>query len=408
VATPTADFVLADLPAKGARHWPGRAAFVQDGRATTYAEFDDRVGRLARLLAAGHTGKGSRVGILADNSPAFYELFFACARIGAVLVPVNVRLSPGEVEYQVADAGMTHAFIGPGYAALAEQSGLASLTTWELDAAYESALTRSPASAARLKLSGQAPLVQMYTSGTTGLAKGCIHSHRGWLASALNFALGLRLARHSVVYASPPLFHAFGFGLGLSHLVTGGTLVIAGNAGNDVYWAAVDEYRVNTASFPRGLPPDQRDRPYLRTVFGQAGSYRPQMGQVQRYVLPRAEYFGVYGLTEATNIVFLSTAAEERAHPGTLGQPLPGIDAQVVRPDGSRTEPGETGELVLRGPQLSLGYWNNPQATADLFAGGWLHTGDLARCDSGGRVYFEDRARDMIKSGGENVYSAEV
>ena len=408
MTTSTADFLLADLPAKGARHWPGQAAFIQDGRVTTYAEFDDRVGRVAALLAAGDAGNGSRVGIVASNCAAFYELFFACARIGAVMVPINFRLSPREVEYQVADAGMTHAFIAPGYAELAERSGLSKLTTWELGAAYEAALARTGAAAARLAVNGQTPLVQMYTSGTTGFAKGCLHSHAGWLASAVNLALGQRLAPRSVVYATPPLFHAFGFGLGLSHLVMGGTLVIADFGTNESYWAAVDQYQVNTAAFPRGLPPDQQDRPYLRTVFGQSGGLRPEMGQYLQHVLPRADYCGVYGQTEATNIVLVSNTAEETAHPGTLGQPLPGVDAMIIRPDGSRTEPGETGELVLRGAQLSLGYWNNPQATADLFAGGWLHTGDLARADAEGLVYFVDRAKDMIKSGGENVYSAEV
>ena len=106
MTTSTADFLLADLPAKGARHRPGQAAFIQDGRVTTYAEFDDRVGRLAALLAAGDAGNGSRVGIVASNGAAFYELFFACARIGAVMVPINFRPAPREVEYQVADAGM--------------------------------------------------------------------------------------------------------------------------------------------------------------------------------------------------------------------------------------------------------------------------------------------------------------
>ena len=162
----------------------------------------------------------------------------------------------------------------------------------------------------------------MYTSGTTGFAKGCLHSHAGWLASAVNFALGQRLAPRSVVYATPPLFHAFGFGLGLSHLVMGGTLVIADIGANDTYWAAVDQYQVNTAPYPRGLPPDERDRPYLRTVFGLAGGFRPEMGQYLQHVLPRADYCGVYGQTEATNIVLVSNKAEETAHPGTLGQPL--------------------------------------------------------------------------------------
>lgn len=402
------DFTLPQFPGKGARWWGGRAAFIHGGRTVTYREFDVRTRQLVSVLRDAGLGPGARIGILSGDSPAYYELFFACAQIGAVLTPLNHRLAPREVEYQIKDASMTHVVLDRAYEELARNSGLTELRHWWLDDSYQSAIADAPAAELVADVDESRSVVQMYTSGTTGFAKGCMQSLGAWRASAVNFALGLQLPRFARVLSAAPMFHAFGFGLGLSHLVVGGSLVIGETGTNEDYWNAVETYAPHTTLVPRGLPSGDGDRGSVKVVVNQAGLYRPVIGRLVAHTLPEARIIGVYGLTEATNIVITSSAEEEIARPGTMGQPLPGIDARVVDRNGADVEPGRTGEIVVRGRQMCSGYWNNASATEDLFRDGWLHTGDLATMDADGWLYFADRAKDMIKSGGENVYSAEV
>ena len=403
-------FALVDLPAKGARVWPERAALAWggDSNTLTFAELEDRVARLVTVLAAAGVRTGTRIGLLAPNCPQQFELFFACAHLGAVLVPLNVRLAPREIAYQIGDAEMTHAVIHPDLDVLASASGLAALEGWRLGDAYDAAIFSAARSDDHPQRNDSAALMQMYTSGTTGQAKGCVQSAGAWLQSALNFGFGLRLPRHASLLSGAPYFHAFGFGIALAHLVVGGTVPVLRTFQGNEFWSEFDRYQPHSIVPTRSLPADGLPRPCVQVVIGQAGQYRPSSGQFIHEFFPNGEYFGVYGLTEATNIVMLSTEQEEIDHPGTLGQPLPGIDVMVANESGIPTRAGEVGELLLRGGQMCSGYWANPTATEDLFVGGWLHTGDLARRDADGTISFEDRSKDMIKSGGENVYSAEV
>ncbi|MBL7495075.1 AMP-binding protein [Frankia sp. CNm7] len=407
-SVPSADFTLADFTTKAAHWWPNRGAFVEEGEETTYRQLHDRVNRLTAVLRDAGVTAGSRVGMLAANSKAYFEIFFACARLGAVMVPINIRLSPREVAYQIDNADMSHVVLERDLEELADNSRLTSLTHWWLGETYEDAIAAATPDEARVVLPAEAPVSQMYTSGTTGFAKGCVHSQGGWRASALNLAVGLRLDRRPVVLANVPYFHAWGFGFALSHLVTGGTVVVGRQASPAEYWELIDRHQVTSAILPSGAPTQLHPRDHLTVLVGQAGGFRSLLKALLDVVFPKAEYYGIYGMTELTNIALISRLSDELDHPGNLGEPLPGIDAQAHDEAGLPVRPGEVGELVIRGAQVCLGYYKNPEATADLFRDGWLHTGDLVRVGETGSLHFFDRAKDMIKSGGENVYSAEV
>jgi acyl-CoA synthetase (AMP-forming)/AMP-acid ligase II len=405
VPTEAPRFTIGDLPAKGARLWPGQAALLWDGGSSSrsYAGLDDRVRRLVTLLQEAGVTAGARVGMLARNRPEYFELFFACARLGATMVPVNIRLSPQEIGYQARDSGMSHAILDPDVRDLAEAAGLLGLPHWVLGEAYESALraaVRAPDTPSR---DDSLDVAQMYTSGTTGFAKGCTQTGRGWLQSALNFSQGLRLPPKATVLSPMPYFHAFGFGLSLAHLIVGGTVAVLGGSGADEFWTTLNRCQPQTVVGALALPADPRPVPSVRVVIGPA-----DRDGSRKLLFPHAEFISVYGLTEATNIVMITTEEEQRKRAGTLGRPLPGIDVMVGGVNGGPAAPGEIGELLLRGEQMCSGYWGNEAATRELFAGGWLHTGDLVSQDADGWIYFKDRGKDMIKSGGENVYSAEV
>ncbi len=406
--------VLGDL-AHRASLWRERVAIVWDGRTRTYGEVADRTARLSAVLAAAGVGDGTRVAILSTNHPDVIETCLAASLLGAVVVPLNVRLAAPELRYQIDDAGVTHALIHPGLSDLASAAGLGGARTWtvgdELTAALATADPR-PWNAPRPH--DGAACMQLYTSGTTGTPKGCLLSQRGWLAALANTAHALDVGPDDRVLGVYPLFHVAGFGVALAHLQMGAQVVLPAAPDAEEIWRLVEQHRLTSVSFP-GLKDalahpsaGKVDASSIRRVFGGAAMENVKTLDLLEEILPGAAFRGIYGSTEAGNFTTVSTAAQERARPGTIGRPLPGFDVAVLGPDDEPLPPGTEGELGLRGASTMLGYWNLPDATAATLRHGWLHTGDVMRLDDDGFLYFVDRSKDMIKPGGENVFSIEV
>ncbi|MGK5555408.1 class I adenylate-forming enzyme family protein, partial [Actinomadura kijaniata] len=251
-----------------------------------------------------------------------------------------------------------------------------------------------------------APVIQLYTSGTTGRPKGCLLTNRGWVTATANAVQAFGLTGDDVLLGALPLFHVAGYGAALGHLAVGGTVVLPPDPSPGTLWPLAAEHRATVAIFPAGTGRALRHPAAapgtLRLVFGMAGTERAATLRSLRDL--GIDYRGVYGSTEAGNFVTVSTLADELERPGTVGRPLPPFDLAIDGTDG----PGGVGELLLRGAGVMAGYAGLPEATAAALEGGWLRTGDLARLDADGFLHFVDRAKDMIKSGGENVYGAEV
>jgi fatty-acyl-CoA synthase len=406
--TAGAGMLLADLTHRGAALWPGATAFAWAGGTRTFAELDDRVHRLAAVLAAGGVRSGSRVALLTVNTPEALETAFAASLLGACVVPLNVRLAPAEIAFQVEDAGAGHAVLHPALEGLAAASGLPDRVHWVIGADLDARIAAADPVGSRPR--SDAPVMQLYTSGTTGNPKGCLLTNRGWITATTNTVLGLNLSTLSNdserLLASLPFFHVAGYGAALGHLAVGGSVVIPQSNDLDETWTLIKDHAITTAIFVNGVQRALRHqaagRWALRRTFGMAGTTRSE--SLETMVGVGFDFRGVYGSTEAGNFVTVSTLADERDHPGTIGRPLPAFDIEVRDPGGRPLPAGEVGELVLRGPSVMAGYAGLPDPMAD----GWLHTGDLVRRDETGRFFFVDRAKDMIKTGGENVYSAEV
>jgi acyl-CoA synthetase (AMP-forming)/AMP-acid ligase II len=393
--------LLGDLAHRGAVLWPSRAAFVWAGHRRTYAELADRVARLSAVFAAAGVRPGGRIALLAVNAPEAVETLFAASLLGACVVPLNVRLAPAEIRFQVEDAAAEHAVVHPGLESLARASGLLGLAHWTLGEELDSRLDRDGAADAP-RPGGEGPVMQLYTSGTTGRPKGCLLTDGGWVTATANAAHAFGVTGEDRLLATLPFFHVAGFGAALAHLAAGGTVVIPSGAGLEESWSLIAEHDVTVATFPAGTGRALRHpaaRP-VRLVYGMAGVHRP--ATLRALADAGGDYRGVYGSTEAGNFVTVSTLAGELARPGTIGRPLPAFDLEVAAP------PGEVGELLLSGPSMMAGYANLPEATAEALRGGMLHTGDLVRADADGYLYFAGRVKDMIKTGGENVYPAEV
>jgi fatty-acyl-CoA synthase len=404
-------------------------------RSLCFAELEERCARAAGLLEAAGVGRGDRVALLLANRTAYLELVFGAARLGAIAVPINTRLAPPELAFQLRDCEprvLAHeaSLSGLADAALAEvrPAGLRTLAVGAAGAgrdAYEDALAAARPQPAIAPVSPDDPMILMYTSGTTGQPKGALLPHRKTLANSLNAQLFFDLGSCDRVLVVVPLFHSFGLAiLALPALYAGGSLVLARQFDADAVWRCVGEHGITffggVPTMFRELeaalaaaPPGRYDLSSLRFLFT-AGAAIPatliHAFQNRGIVLKQG-----FGQTE-TSILCCLDARDAVRKAGSVGKPVFHAELRIVTRDsvegpsaGFRdTAPGEIGEIVARGPITMTGYWRRPEETARTLRDGWLRTGDLGRFDAEGFVALEGRARDLYISGGENVYPAEV
>jgi acyl-CoA synthetase (AMP-forming)/AMP-acid ligase II len=409
----------------------GAVALSTAARTVTFGELDDRADRVAAGLLAAGLVPADRVLALLPNGPEIFELLIGCARAGLVLVPMNWRLAPDELAGVAADAGAAALFVHASFDGVAGPLATAcrapALQVRIGDAGpdgpvdYEHWISRQPASQTRSWDAAAGDVVlQVYTSGTTAAPKGVLLTHGNLAAKVPQAARLWRLGPGSVSLLATPLFHIGGLSWGLIGLHAGARTLISGRTGPAGLAALLRRERV-THSFlvPTMLQDlcDQADGagfPDLAAiVFGAA----PLPERTHRAALEvfRCALIHVYGLTETTGAI---TQAASRPQAGrdarpplrSAGRPFPWVELAIREPGTGRTLPaGEAGEVWTRSAQNTPGYAGQPAATADLLtADGWLRTGDGGYLDSRGYLYLTDRLKDMIVTGGENVYPAEV
>jgi long-chain acyl-CoA synthetase len=414
-------FDLADLIRAHAAERPDAPCLTYGEETLSFRALDERSSRAAAALRAGGVAAGDRVVIVARNSPAFYELAFACAKAGAVLVPVNWRLSAREVEEILADAAPRLVFAGAEQRSTTPPGHAVPCLVLEDD--YTSWRDSAPAQDPRHRSRPDDTLALLYTSGTTGRAKGVMISHRNLLYTE-------RMAREvwgftaaSVNLVAMPLFHIGGLGYGLMALTQGGHTVLMQQPVPGPTLAAIARHRVTHAFFVPTVIQMLVDEPGVdalplkslqRLVYGAA--------PITETLLRRAiDVFGcgfnhAYGMTEtAGTVVTLQPGEHDPGGPNagrlrSCGRPVPWVELAIVDPArGTPVERGAVGEIWVRSPMVTRGYWQRPAETAAAITpDGWLKTGDAAVQDADGYVYIRDRFKDMIVSGGENVFPAEV
>jgi long-chain acyl-CoA synthetase len=413
---------VADVIRERAASRGDHVAVRHGGRALTYAQLDDRSNRLAgALLELGASG-GTRVAYLGRSGPEVLELLFAASKIGGVLVPLNWRLSLPELVTVLDDSGAPLLIAAPPYLEVAgELAGRCALRVVALGDDYEHLLrAHEPADPGARGASGDV-IVQMYTSGTTGVPKGVLTTHRN-LAAAAETSAYWQFDADSVSLTPLPMFHIGGIGWAFLGLWNGATTVLASEFVPADILDTLEQLRVtNAVLVPTMLQlltdvPGAAERDYgaLRSIaYGASPITTPVLKAALRTF--RCSFFGVYGLTESTGgIVHLEPQDHApdgpRAHLlRSAGKPLPWVDVRVVDPDtGREALPHEVGEVWVRAPNVMAGYFNRPEETAAALADGWLRTGDGGYLDDEGYLFLTDRIKDMIVSGGENVYPIEV
>ncbi|MEE2665300.1 MAG: long-chain fatty acid--CoA ligase [Myxococcota bacterium] len=414
--------------ARWARVAPDRLAVVDGDLRLTYAEFDDRVARTAGWLAGRGVARGDRVAIVSSNCAAYLELVLGAARVGALSVPINTRLSPRELAFQLDDCRPALVVCEPALRETLLAAGtqtsheLAQLV--EVGDRYDRELAIAPASGVT-PVAADDPMMILYTSGTTGSPKGAVLPHRKTLYNALNAQLyfGIRSGEDRVLVASP-LFHSLGLKiLSLPVLYAGGTLVLLRRFDPAEFWRAVTRERI---TYSGGVPTQYRrlleqlggaarelDRSSLRFLFTAGAAVAPETVRAyQRQGLVLKQGFGQ---TE-TSILCCLHEDDAVRKAGSVGRPVFHAELRIVDRECCADPPedwrevasGEVGEIVVRGPITMLGYWERPDDSAETLRGDWLRTGDLASRDDEGFVTLTGRAHDMYISGGENVYPAEI
>jgi len=399
--------------ARRARKNPHHLAVVHQGSRYTYAQLHDRTTRLAHHLRSLGVRRGDRVAFLGPNHPAFLETMFAAGRLGAVFVPLNIRLADAELRHCLTDSGTSVLVHSPLFGAFAAASGIGRLVA--VDDTYERALAQADASPVDESVSLDDLAMIMYTSGTTGRAKGAALSHGNLTWNSINTLVDADFASDEVTLLSAPMFHTAALNMTcLPTFLKGGTLVLEESFSPSRTLDLVEEHGV-TVMF--GVPTMfQRIAAEERFAKADLSSVRMMMcggAPVPRALIRTYEQRGLrflqgYGMTEASPGVCLLDADNALAKAGSAGVPHFFNDVRITDPAGHDAERGRRGELLVEGPSVMSGYWGLPDATAAAFTDGWLRTGDVAVADEDGYVTIVDRVKDMIISGGENIYPAEV
>jgi acyl-CoA synthetase (AMP-forming)/AMP-acid ligase II len=408
---------------------PDHVALHFEGQRLTYGELDRRTGRIANgLIAAGVKPQG-RVALLSKNNPAFFELWFGATKADAVLVPVNFRLAPLEVAFVVNDAQAEILFVGADFYAMVEQIEHQLGTVRQIIAidgrhptwpAYADWVTRHSDGDPELAVDPRGCAIQLYTSGTTGQPKGAQISHANLLA-LLPGAVAQFGSWHEgdVSLVCMPLFHIGGSGWALVGLYCGVENVVTRDFDPPAILRVIADHKITKAFFVPAMILFLLQVPECRTadvssleqiVYGAS----PAPIELLRKAL---KVFGcgfaqVYGLTETTGAITYLPPEDHQADAverlKSCGKPMTGVEIRIVDAAGEDVPPGAVGEVICRTPQIMIGYWNLPDATRQAIRDGWFYTGDAGYRDADGYITIYDRVKDMIVSGGENIYPAEV
>lgn len=415
----------------------GRTALISAAGEVAYHDLADRIDRLADALARRGVGKGDRVAYLGDNHPAFLEALFATTLLGGIFVPVNTRLAPPEVRYALQDSGsrilvhsallsglavggctgteVTHRIVvtesgAPGGAPAPVEDG--SVVVEDL----EQVIAAGSPEHVDADVALDDPALILYTSGTTGHPKGALLSHGNITWNCLNVLVDYDVTGRDVALMISPMFHAASLSMGvLPALLKGATIVLEPQFDAGRVLRLVEQYRITNLS---GVPTTYQlicehpawpgtDLSSLRNLT--CGGSAVPLRVINAYEARGLAFSGGYGMTETAPGATSLQPHRSREKAGSAGLPHFFTDVRIADPLGGVLSPGQVGEIQIQGPNVIEEYWNRAEASAEAFAdGNWFRSGDMGYFDQDGDLYISDRLKDMIISGGENIYPAEI
>jgi len=403
-----------------AAQFPERTAVMYGDTRISYAQLDQRVEQAAQLLASRDVAKGTVVGLLMKNSAAFLEIAISISRAGAVILPINYRLAADEVAYILAHAGADLLFVDEDLTPLC--SNFKKCIVVDARAQHDSrrlslGIAPEQVSAPHVCMAPSDLMRLMYTSGTTDRPKGVMHSYDNYYWKCLDHILALQLTAEDRLLVCGPLYHVGAFDLpGLAILLVGGGLVVLREFDEIDAFTAIQNHGITgawMAPIMLGrlvLHADSHnyDLSSLRWLIG--GGERTPEERIHAFskLFPKARYIDAYGLTESCSGDTMMRPGWEIRKIGSTGPALAHVAIRICNDAGESLEAGQDGEICLRGPKITQGYWRDPERTRAAFFGDWFRTGDVGHLDEDGFLYLTDRKKDMIISGAENIASSEV
>ena len=410
---------------------PDREAFVdsKSGLRLTFEQLNNRCNSLANALVKLGIEPGDRVALALMNSVEFLEAYFAVAKIGGIVVPLNWRLVSDELEFILKDSGSETLIFGEEFvgvvADLHSRGGKTDVKNWLQVSAdnnnsnfakdYERFRNQESDSEPEIRAEEDDLLYIMYTSGTTGLPKGVVHSHNTSIWALITFIASTDLRDGDRYLVALPLFHVGSLVPATLNIYWGVTSVIMREFDPVRAWNLIQEEKITCSLLVPAMlnfmsqVPDVTQYDYSSLRWIQSGAAPLPVNIIQKYADLGIEVHQIYGLTECCGPACVISAENALTKIGSTGRPFFHTEGKVVDDNGVACLPGEQGEVWLKGRHIMLEYWNRPEATAEtITADGWLRTGDVAATDKEGFIYIQDRIKDMIISGGENVYPAEI
>jgi fatty-acyl-CoA synthase len=404
---------------------PQKVAVIDDGHEFSYKELNQRSNQVANFFLQKGIHKGDRVGVLLYNSHEYIEIYFALAKVGAILVPLNWRMAPPELSHILNDCGSTSLlfdedfldtalyirdnvegvkdYISLGQEDIRWAENYQKIQTYPLT---EPTGFKEPDS--------EDPHIILYTSGTTGFPKGAVLSYRKTFFNALNANIFYGLTPLDIFLVSRPLFHSGGLLVDSTPaLYKGATVIYKRHFSPQEYLETIEKYNVTiietSATFLnlmlKELDLSRYNLRLLKSCY--TGGERVSTTMLKEYHNIGIPLSQIFGMTETSIVTWLSTGDAGRKI-GSVGKPVLHGEVKILNPDMKQISPTEIGEIVVKGPILMSGYWNKPEITREVMRDGWFYTGDLATIDDEGFIYIVDRQKDMFISGGENVYPAEA
>ncbi|SEU19795.1 acyl-CoA synthetase [Nonomuraea wenchangensis] len=419
----TRQHAIGDLLRRSAARHPAKTALVHGDRRHSYADLDRAVNRVANALAARGVGKGDRFAVLSHNNDAFVMAYFALARLGAVSVPINFMLKSDEVGYILEHSGAIGLLVEEALAPVAAAAAgegvrvrgvIGSYAGWEPFAEWAAHDDDGEPST---EIADDDPIQLMYTSGTESRPKGATLSSRGLIAQYVTCAVDGEMRHDDIEVHALPLYHCAQLHCFLTPgIYLGATNIVLPGADPGAILAAVEAERATKLFCPptvwigllRHPDFDRRDLSSLRKGYYGASIMPVEVLKEIAARLPQVRLFNFYGQTEMAPVATILGPDEQLTRLGSAGRPALNVETRIVDDEDRPVPPGVVGEIVHRSPHAMLGYWNDPDKTAEAFRGGWFHSGDLGVMDADGYLSVVDRKKDMIKTGGENVASREV
>ncbi|HTO66670.1 MAG TPA: AMP-binding protein [Bradyrhizobium sp.] len=401
--------ILTHSLSRAARYYPERTAFASSGTRSTFRQLHDRVAAIAGALSRHGLSAGDRLALLLPNEPDYIELVYACGWLGVTAVPLNARFSAIEIDRVLADASprgmIRHSSLPAPTVPLAWQLVLDEQPLEVGDGSHPPAI-----------YDPEAILALVYTSGTTGRAKGCVQSHASILANVDHFNYWMPYREGAVYLHAAPIFHIIDFPFMFAAPAFGAAQVTIPKFSPKSFCETVERERVShTVLVPTMINSltqfpdlDKYDLTSLEVAAYGGSPMAPELILRTRDALPGLKLLQGYGLSETGFLTGLQDHEHTEKRLMSCGRTCPGIDLRVVDNSGNEVGVGQHGELVARGANVMHGYWNNPEETALAFRDGLFRTGDVGYRDADGYFYILDRLKDMIITGGENVYSGEV